>query len=388
MTTENNNLSGGHDDPLKDFLGQLNNMMTPFNEQLGLSTSSSSQNKNDELLKPMRGSESQPLSLNQSIFKGVKQIVTASIVRMMEEVLKMTNDGPVEFTKKNISDSFDKLKTRLIALEASINEPETKKLLMEASDKATIVAKIVLDAIEEPITQAGDKIMQISMDQAGKLLANLAKFGSNMIRLIPVVGDAFIITENMLTIAKTGVSLATAMSEMAMGGFNIYDSIQKSLGDSTNPKNAGELIKQVNLLYSQFIEAIASKDPAEVVQKITNTAVDTITAPLNPIPKKDDDDDDDDWGDDDSWGDDDDWSSDENEDGNEDGNEDEDDDDWDGDEDGEDDDDDWDDDEDEQKGGMQNGGSNKNKKMKKNSRKNKKKNSVKNRKNKIVIYYG
>ena len=102
MTTENNNLSGGHDDPLRDFLGQLNNMMIPFNEQLGLSTSSSSssQNKNDELLKPMRGSESQPLSLNQSIFKGVKQIVTASIVRIMEEVLKMTNDGPVEFTKK------------------------------------------------------------------------------------------------------------------------------------------------------------------------------------------------------------------------------------------------------------------------------------------------
>ena len=270
----------------------------------------------------------------------------------------------------------------MIALEASINEPETKKLLMEASDKATIVAKIVLDAIEEPITQAGDKIMQISMDQAGKLLANLAKFGSNMIRLIPVVGDAFIITENMLTIAKTGVSLATAMSEMAMGGFNIYDSIQKSLGDSTNPKNAGELIKQVNLLYSQFIEAIASKDPAEVVQKITNTAVDTITAPLNPIPKKDDDDDDDDgWGDDDSWGDDDDWSSDENEDSNEDSNEDgnedgEDDDDWDDDED----DDDWDDDENEdenkQKGGIQNGGSNKNKKMKKNSRKKKEKKIV------------
>ena len=41
---------------------------------------------------------------------------------------------------------------------------------MEASDKATIVAKIVLDAIEEPITQAGDKIMQISMDQDGRII--------------------------------------------------------------------------------------------------------------------------------------------------------------------------------------------------------------------------
>jgi len=237
----------------------------------------------------MRPNRNSKQGMHQVIFNGIKQVVIAMLVRSLEEILKITHSGKVEFNKENISKSFKIIRGKLQELDENVNDEETSKYLKESARLATEITEVFFNELQEPITMAGDKIMTIGMDTAGKIIGNLAKFSKNIIRIIPVVGDAYIVFENVFTIIKTGTALAASFAEGSLTMFNLFSSVSNvfSSGSDSGSEGIGDMIVKFNTLAGKFFIALSKDNPQPALKEIFNEAKNMVSNQVDDEDKED-----------------------------------------------------------------------------------------------------
>ena len=107
--------SGG---AINDFMDNFNNItgsLAPYVKQFG-----SSQTDINGMVPDRRSKQ----GMHQVIFNGIKQVVISMLVRVLEEIMKITHSGKVEFNKENISKSFKIIRGKLKELDENVNDAE------------------------------------------------------------------------------------------------------------------------------------------------------------------------------------------------------------------------------------------------------------------------
>ncbi len=225
-------------------------------------------------LPKMNSNEYETTGIYKALLDGAHKVSVASLVRSLESlVYAATNEQSKELTKGNIKLAFQLLQNKLTTLQSFVDDPRGKVAIAKALEHIISISDIILDQIKGPVLTVGGQLLEISMDAAQKLIKKGMKFTKNMVRIIPILGDAFIISENLLTIAST----------ISQSGASILEAgkvMQKGMLEFDNPMEKYNKIKshadQFSDNYSKFLKAFQADNIGGMIDSLSNQAVKTI----------------------------------------------------------------------------------------------------------------
>jgi len=220
----------------------------------------------------------EPESFRESMMKGVRRITTATLIRSLQEVMKMVGDGEKPFTSPNIKGSLNTMQSKLEVLKESIHDPETMEYLEKAVDACREITEIITGELREPILEGSDKMMEIGIDASTKMMQKVSKFAKNMVRIIPVVGDIFIIAENSLTAISAGVSAVAGMAGFANQGVKSYKQLDGIINDP-GANGIRNKFKDFKEFYAKFMGSLKADTPQKGVSEAINAIADAIDPP-------------------------------------------------------------------------------------------------------------
>jgi hypothetical protein len=197
----------------------------------------------------------EPESFRNSVMKGMRRVTTSVIIRSIKEMMKMVGDGEKPFTATNISQSMNTMQQKLIALRESINEPETQEYLTNIIDACRGITEAITNDLREPIIEGADKMMEIGMEAASKIMKHVAKFTKNMIRVIPVVGDLFVIAENGMTVLSAGMASAAGLAGVAKQGIDSTNKIKAIITDTAS-NSVSSQFNSFKEYYNKFMDSL------------------------------------------------------------------------------------------------------------------------------------
>ena len=214
-------------------------------------------------------------SFRTAMMKAIQRVTTATMIRSLQEVMKMVGDGDKPFTSGNIRGSLNTVQSNLLALKESINDPVAMEYLANTIDASREITEIITNELREPLIEGSDKMMEIGIEAATKVMKSLSKFGKNMIRIVPIVGDVFIIAENGLTMMTTAMSAVAGMAGFAKQGMKTVGNLKK-IADDDSPDGIRSKFRNFREFYTKFVGALSSEDPTRSVEPIVDQVVNTI----------------------------------------------------------------------------------------------------------------
>ena len=214
-------------------------------------------------------------SFRTAMMKAIQRVTTATMIRSLQEVMKMVGDGDKPFTSGNIRGSLNTVQSNLLALKESINDPVAMEYLANTIDASREITEIITNELREPLIEGSDKMMEIGIEAATKVMKSLSKFGKNMIRIVPIVGDVFIIAENGLTMMTTAMSAVAGMAGFAKQGMKTVGNLRK-IADDDSPDGIRSKFRNFREFYTKFVGALSSEDPTRSVEPIVDQVVNTI----------------------------------------------------------------------------------------------------------------
>jgi len=271
-----------------DLLRQNNRLFSQFinisNELKPFLQKKKEKQQDADIFKSTTGPDGSPdqEDFRDSIMKGVRRITTSTIIRGLQEIMKMTGEGSLPFTGANIKKSLNTMQSKLTALKTSVNDPQTMEYLAKTAELCSEITDIITDEFKGPIAEGADKMLEIGFEASAKLMGKLSKFSLNMIKLVPVFGDIFIIAENSLAAISAGVSAVRGALGIADQGVKTA----KNIGTTLNNPKIQDKFNNFKEFYSSFISALSIDDVQGSMAKTVDVVANAIDPPVpTPIPK-------------------------------------------------------------------------------------------------------
>jgi len=204
----------------------------------------------------------------RALMDGAHKISVASLVRSLEALVYAATNSK-ELTRGNIKMAFELLQTKLTTLQSFIDDPRGKVAIAKTLEHVVSIGDIILDEIKGPVLTIGGELLEISLEAAEKLFDKTMKFSKNSIRIIPIIGDIFIITENILTIIGT-------ISQTSASFLEAGKVMQKGLTTMNPLKRYNDLksyAEQFSDNYSKFAIALQADNIGGMIDALSDQAV-------------------------------------------------------------------------------------------------------------------
>jgi len=122
--------------------------------------------------------------------------------------LSMLSMGIQEIDKEEREEIIRRLRMKGIVLREVTNDPEVQEIVRETSKSVAKMIEIFVESTREPLTRVAKKTFDQLKGSILNSLDEMADFGKNIVKIIPGIGDAYIIIDNVLSVGKVGTNLA------------------------------------------------------------------------------------------------------------------------------------------------------------------------------------
>ena len=220
----------------------------------------------------------EPESFRESMLKGLRRITTATMIRTMQEIMKLVGDGDLPFTAGNVKKSLKTMQGKLETLKLSVQDPEAMGYLSEVADATREITEIITEELREPIIDGADRMMEIGVEAATKVMANMQKLSVNMIKIVPIVGDVYILAESSLNAMNTGAAAFAGFAGIAQQAQDTAKKIEDMVNDD-NPNGIRNKFKNFKEFYNKFMDSLNADTPQEGIKQMIDVVADAIDPP-------------------------------------------------------------------------------------------------------------
>ena len=218
------------------------------------------------------------------------KVIAGGIVFGVEHLFaSIASSNPKPLSKESIHESIQILNVKLNSVEVFLKTPEGQEVLRELKEKLTILANEISNVASGPLKILTDSFLDLMMDTGEKFIKKGSKLGKNVVKIVPGVGDAFIIAENIGTSVSVGSdalasfikssSILFSFIEKSSGNFGQISSVINDLKTTIAP-----LITLITVVPNQVVQQIpvrdiqkaiqgGTKELAENIDRITHTAL-------------------------------------------------------------------------------------------------------------------
>ena len=189
--------------------------------------------------------------------------------------LSLITMGIQEIDKVEREEIIKRLRQKGIVLREVSNDPEVKEIVRSTSKSAAKMIEIFVESTREPLTRVAKKTFDQLKGSVLNSLDEMADFGKNIVKIIPGIGDAYIIIDNVLSVGKVGTNVAKDNAVMIQ---NILET-----GKEMQERLVAPIKSEVLNVTDQMIKF---KDAQERISKKIEDTGDSISNQIYPYPKE------------------------------------------------------------------------------------------------------
>ena len=156
---------------------------------------------------------------------------TAKLANTMLDSLSLMTLGIQEIDENARDKIVKELRYKSFILRELAKDPEIQEITKDTALSVGELAKIFISEAQGPFKEVLAEAITNIQDIALDTLSEGANFGKNIVKIIPVLGDAYIIVDNVLSVAK-------ASSNAAKLGMETSDRILTTVRDVTEKTTA------------------------------------------------------------------------------------------------------------------------------------------------------
>jgi hypothetical protein len=190
------------------------------------------------------------------------KVIAGGIVFGVEHLFaSISSSNPKPLSKETIHESIQILNNKMNSVEVFLKSPEGQQVLRDLRGRLTILANEISKVASGPFKILTDSFLDLMMETGEKFIKKGSKLGKNVVKIVPGVGDAFIIAENIGTSASIG---SDAIASFIKSSSILFSFIEKSSG------NFGQISSAINDLKATIepIITLITALPNQVVQQI------------------------------------------------------------------------------------------------------------------------
>ena len=183
-------------------------------------------------------------------------------VNKILDLLFFTVFGIDNINNANKESVFKQLEAKTKFIQELTSDPDAQDLIKKLSASLGLIILEGTEAAREPLLKAFNNIIKSSFEGLYNITKEGAKFTKNTIRLMPGVGDAFIILENALSIGKGVTNVAGSVVKnvetTATTGQQIAENVAQGISKVTNNSELPDTIEKLKSLQQKIQSKIGS----------------------------------------------------------------------------------------------------------------------------------
>lgn len=188
------------------------------------------------------------LTFIYKLISSIAKLMASGVVFGTEKFFSvLSQSNPKPLSKESIHQSILILNAKLGSIEEFLKSPEGQEVLRKLKEKLTILADEMVKVTEGPLKTLIDSNIKLIMEHGEKFAKKGAKFSKNIVRIVPGVGDAFIVAENLGTAATAGTQSINALLE----SFNNIMSFMNTAGGSIG--KIGSTVNDIRKTFTPII---------------------------------------------------------------------------------------------------------------------------------------
>lgn len=157
-------------------------------------------------------------------------------------------------TKEDLIDDLTKKRDVMVSV---MKDPNGRKIIRDIAYVSAKILAVIIKAVEKPAIEARDRLMNIVVSSSDKIIAKGVILMKNLVKIVPGIGDFYIIADN-------GLQMTKAATEMAKSSTKAANVASKSFADMA--ENVGKIQKPLNSDFT-FLEK-SMEDFNELREKI------------------------------------------------------------------------------------------------------------------------
>uniref|UniRef100_A0A6C0BV03 Uncharacterized protein n=1 Tax=viral metagenome TaxID=1070528 RepID=A0A6C0BV03_9ZZZZ len=196
---------------------------------------------------------------------GAKIIAGVVVLGVEHLIATISSSQPKPLSKESIHETLQILNNKMASLDLFLKSNEGKKVLNDIKDKLTTLSKELSEVAGGPLKILIDSLLDLMIKSGEKFISKGFKFGKNILRIVPGLGDAFIIAENLGTVVTSGTEILSSFTK----SINIlFKFLETSGGNFTN------ITKSINELVYSFgpIIKILNTVPNTIINNASNAS--------------------------------------------------------------------------------------------------------------------
>ena len=174
-----------------------------------------------------------------------------NIVDYIGKVVLNTDD----LSTVNQDAAISELKDKLDKVESIVKDEETKKAFGKASKALGELVSVFVSEAKEPLTNVAGKLSLVGLQSMTVLFEQSMNSLEDAITLIPMLGDGYVILQNMIDVSKSASNTSQGYMRVASDVSDLYKDVSESLGInpeySENKLDLTEALKDIQKIVSK-----------------------------------------------------------------------------------------------------------------------------------------
>ena len=199
----------------------------------------------DDYVGPMEESDQSIYESSEGAFKKITKSVynlatykSAEVAVNIFDSLSLMTLGMQEISDTSRDEIVNKLKKKRDLLLELSKDPELQELVRETSMSVTDMLTIFIETSRDPVMKLSKETFDIMSEAVLDSLGEMMNFGKNLVKIIPGLGDAYIIVDNVLSTGKVATGMLNDNAKL-VGKFT-------SIGTDISAKLATNMTKQTS----------------------------------------------------------------------------------------------------------------------------------------------
>lgn len=207
------------------------------------------------------------------------------------DIVSFTILGLENLNIENKEEILKQLEEKVILLQYLANDEKSKVLVKKLFGSLALMIMEGSEVAKEPLLRAFLNISKTTVKGVNSIMKSGSKFIKNAIKIIPVVGDAYIILDNVFTIGAAGSRMGVMLAKNAETLSYTADDVIKRVQSKIEPpmedyeKSMEEINKIRNNLENIDIQSVISDAESNLAYKIKKSGDTTSKAIYNITPK-------------------------------------------------------------------------------------------------------
>lgn len=176
----------------------------------------------------------------QQFFSSASDLLVTQTALVFDKLLDVATYATLGYhsmskvTKEDLIDDLTKKRDVMVGV---MKDPKGRKIIRDIAYVSAKILTTIIKAIEKPAIEARDKLMNIIVSSSDKIIAKGVILMKNLVKIVPGIGDMYIIADN-------GLQMTKAASEAAKSGTKAANVTTKSFADMA--ENVSKIQKPLN----------------------------------------------------------------------------------------------------------------------------------------------